>query len=210
MLLVQTPLPHYNPILTPQERNLQILLIHDIQPGITKFIAIRKHVGRGIIPYSTQSLDISRTARNNIRRGLGITEPIRVGSIVEHGSKKLGIVHVAKDTDIDAVALEQGFKRRLAGRANVARVAGAVPGSVAGYDEPGRDAAVYRGQVSVEELQLLGGCVAKWTGVEACAAVYAVWCRWEVGFGVDDDDMCHAVLERVPERGVGEGLGLCG
>lgn len=114
---------------------------------------------------------------------------------------------MAEDPEVHAVFVHQAFEGCLAGGA--AAAAGRVPGSVACDDDPGGDGAVNTGEVGGQEIELLVSG-AEGSAVEAGGAVRAVGGVGEVGFGVDHDDVGHAVFEGVPEGWVGEGLGLQG
>jgi hypothetical protein len=210
MLLKQNTRIQHLPSITPQKVNLQIILIHKLQRRITKLISIRKNISRIIGAYSTQTFDIACSSCNNVSRSFGIVETCWIGGVVVDGVEALGVVDVAEDAEVDAVFVEEGFEGCFAGLADRSGVAGRIPGAVAGDDHPRGDGAVDGSQVGIEELELLGGCAAEGTGAESCTAAFSIGGGGEVGLGVDHNDVSHSVLERIPERWVGQSLSfLC-
>lgn len=103
---------------------------------------------------------------------------------------------MTKDAQVDAVFVEERFESGLADVADTA--ADGVPWAVAGYDDPGCDAAVDAGEIGFEEVELLTRRTERSTA-EMSTAAGLVWCAGKVGLGVDHYNVCHAVLEGVPE-----------
>lgn len=187
--------------------NLHMLRIQKAYRSIAKVVSIRKSSIRRPRPDGTQPLDIPRPPRDNIHRRLGIIQARRIRRPVDHGPKALRVVHMPKDAKVHAVPVQERLESVAAGLARLP--ARRVPGPVAGHDDPRRDGAVDRGEVGLEELQLLVGA-AKGSAVEAGGAVGPVGRAGKVGLGVDHDDVRHAVLEGEPEWGLGQLFGLVG
>lgn len=190
------------------EVNLEVLLIDESDSRVAVIRSIGKlgvgRLGTGAV----NTLDVTRTTSNNIHWGLGIIHSVGIGSAVVHGREALRVVHVSEHTKIDAVLVEDVLKCRLARGAAVVSTS-AVPRSVAGNNKPGCHRSVDRGKICLEEVDLLVGR-AEWSAVQLRRAIGSIGRVREVSFGVDHDNVGHAVLEGVPEGRIGKAAGLSG
>ena len=182
------------------EVDLEVVGIVERDLGVAEVVGIREAVGGDVGAHLAETLNVSGTARDDVHGSLGVVHAGRIGHVVVGGCEALRVVHVAEDGEVHSVFVEEGLERRLARRAGVTTARG-VPGTVTGNDEPRGHRAVDGSQISVQELDLLVRG-SEGSTVEAGRAAGTVGRVREVSFGIEHDDMGHAVLERVPERRV--------
>ena len=142
------------------------------------------------------------------------------GSVTAEGQKTLVPVDVTSEVGIDTVLKHEGLEC-VTNVLLVGRDLGAVHWAVTVDEDPWSLAAVYAGKILGEPVVLLVGLVgvdaavdvAEWTTVsDEClvlgweglvaskvASEWVLWAVWEVGLGVDADEVGKAVVERVPE-----------
>lgn len=135
----------------PNEINLHVLLIQELQLTKAVVVAIGKGSVRSVCPVRVQTLNVTSTTSNNVHWSLRVVHAVGIRRAVDDGVKSLGIMHVPENTDVDAILVEDVFECRLARVAAVAD-AGAVPWSVAGSDHPRCDGAVDAGEIGAEEV----------------------------------------------------------
>lgn len=199
MTLMQRRRIQHIPSRRPDEIHLQPRPIRDGNRRVGEVVIIRKRSIRRLMAEMTDPLDVTGATGDDVHRRVGVIEMARIGDIVVDRIEALGVMLVAEDGQIDAVAVEEVLEEGLAGFARFATRR--VPGAVAGGDEPGGDGAVDAGEVGFEEGLLL--VLAAGEAVDGLVFVRGVG---EVGLRVHHDDVRHAVFEGVPEGGVGEVL----
>lgn len=180
--------------------DLQMSPVQHVQGAITVVIRIGKLSIRRLISNGAKIFDITRATGDNIHRGLRVRHVLGVCGAINDREEPLGIMNVTKDTEIDAITVEEaleGFLARLAGTRTRS-----VPWAMSSDDHPRRDPSVYTGEIGLEEVQLLTA-PAERTAVQPGRPVLPIRRIGEVGLCVDHHDVSHAVLEGIPKWWVG-------
>jgi hypothetical protein len=142
MRLVQHGRIQYITCARPDEVHLQVVCILEGDFRIAKIIRIRENVSRGVAANSRQTLNITRSTRNNVHGSLRIFKSGRIRDRVVDWKEALRVVDVAKDRKINTVLVEQWFKCLLASGATTATCR--VPRTMSANDDPRGDGTVDR------------------------------------------------------------------